>query len=86
MASHAAVRIHIGFMTSWRTILFTIQSPSLHAVGRPFRSSCARFAALQIQNFKTPRLAYERDSPFFIPFLAKFVRQNGRPCGPRLRC
>src|SRR5256886_15351842 len=34
------------------------------------------FPALQIPNFKTPAIAYERDFIFQSNFLAKFVRQN----------
>src|SRR5882757_9571062 len=75
MASHAGGSIHSGFMTSWRTILLQSNLLRYMLVGSRFLFVC-QFPALQIPNFKTPTIAYERDLIFQSNFLAKFVRQH----------
>src|SRR5262245_37609695 len=75
MASHAGGSIQSGFMTCWRNIRLQPNLLRYVLVGSRFlfmRPS----PALQIPNFKTPAIAYERDFIFQSDFLAKFVRQN----------
>src|SRR3954452_24848394 len=75
IASHAGGWIHSGFMTSWRTIRLQPKLLRYMLVGGGFLFVCA-FPALQIPNFKTTAIAYERDFIFYPDFLAKFIRQN----------
>src|SRR5438034_7433415 len=75
MASHAGGSIQSGFMTCWRNIRLQPNLLCYMLVGSRFLFVCP-FPALQIPNFKTPAIAYERDFIFQSNFLAKFVRQN----------
>ncbi len=62
-------------MTSWRTIRLQSNLLRYMLVGSRFLFVCP-FPPLQIPNFKTPAIAYERDFIFQSNRLAKFVRQN----------
>src|SRR4029077_18233246 len=75
MASHAGGSIQSGFMTSWRTIPLQPNLLCYMLVGSRFLLVCP-FPPLQIPNFKTPAIAYERDFIFQSDLLAKFVRQH----------
>src|SRR5947208_6737473 len=75
IASHAGGSIQSGFMMSWRTIRLQSNLLRYVLVGSHFLFVCL-FPALQIPNFKTPAIAYERNFIFKNEFVAKFIRQN----------
>ena len=75
IASHAGGSIQSGFMTSWRTIRLQSNLLRYMLVGSRFLFVCP-FPPLQVPNFKTPAVAYERDFILQSDRLAKFVRQN----------
>src|SRR3954452_21613747 len=75
MASHARGSIQSGFMMSWRTIPLQSNLLRYMLIGSRFLFVCP-FPPLQIPNFKTPAIAYERNFIFKADVPAKFVRQN----------